>query len=141
MFTACGIMNRRCCLLVCRSISSCTPVPSHPGHQQAASSVHYTTSCKHILVLLRMGETMRWNWYAGACSCIPVPPHPGHQQAASSVHYTTSCKHSLVLLRMGETMRWNWYAGAYVPAHQFHLILVTSRQHRRCIVPQAVNTV
>ena len=25
-------------------------------HQQAASSVHYTTSCKHSLVLLRMGE-------------------------------------------------------------------------------------
>ena len=35
MFTACGIMHRRCC-------------------QQAASSVHYTTSCKHSLVLLRM---------------------------------------------------------------------------------------
>jgi len=50
-----------------------------------------------------MGETMRWNWYAGAyapahqfhlptgdkdevelvcrsiCSCTPVPPHPCHQ--------------------------------------------------------------
>jgi len=26
------------------------------GDQQAASSVHYTTSCKHSLVLLRMGE-------------------------------------------------------------------------------------
>ena len=24
---------------------------------------------------------------------------------------------------------------------QVHLILVTSRQHRRCIIPQAVNTV
>jgi len=32
------------------------PVPSHPGHQQTASSVLYTTSCKHSLVLLRMGE-------------------------------------------------------------------------------------
>jgi len=31
------------------------------GHQQAASSVHYTTSCKHSLVLLRMGETIAWN--------------------------------------------------------------------------------
>ena len=32
-----------------------------------------------------------------------------------------------------------WYAGAYAPTHQtFHLILVTSRQHRRCIIPQAV---
>ena len=37
------------------------------GHQQAASSVHYTTSCKHSLALL---------------------------EAASSVHYTTSSKHS-----------------------------------------------
>jgi len=24
---------------------------------------------------------------------------------------------------------------------EFHFILVTSRQHRRCIIPQAVNTV
>jgi len=30
--------------------------PPHSGHQQAASSVHYTTSCKHSLVLLRMSE-------------------------------------------------------------------------------------
>ena len=30
-------------------------VPSLPGHQQAVSSVHYTTSCKQSLVLLRMG--------------------------------------------------------------------------------------
>jgi len=37
VFTACGIEHRRCC-------------------QQAASSVLYTTSCKHSLVLLRMGE-------------------------------------------------------------------------------------
>ena len=30
-------------------------------HQQAASSVHYTTSCKHSLVLLRMGEIIARN--------------------------------------------------------------------------------
>jgi len=36
-------------------------VPSHPAYQPAASSVHYTTSCKHILVLLRMGEIMGRN--------------------------------------------------------------------------------
>jgi len=36
----CGIMHRRCCL-------------------QAASLVHYTTNCKHSLVLLRMGEIIR----------------------------------------------------------------------------------
>ena len=35
-------MHRRCC-------------------QQAASSVHYTTSCKHSLVLLRMGEIIARN--------------------------------------------------------------------------------
>jgi len=46
-----GIKHRRCCLLV-------TP---HPGHQQAAPSVHYTTSCKHSLALLRMGETVARN--------------------------------------------------------------------------------
>jgi len=30
-------------------------VKPQPGHQEAASSVHYTTSCKNSLVLLRMG--------------------------------------------------------------------------------------
>jgi len=30
-------------------------------HQQAASSVHYTTNCKHSLVLLRMGEIIARN--------------------------------------------------------------------------------
>ena len=33
-------------------------VPPHPGHQQAASSVLFTTSSKHCLVLLRMGEIL-----------------------------------------------------------------------------------
>jgi len=33
----------------------------HPGHQQAASSVLYTKSCKHSLVLLRMGEIVARN--------------------------------------------------------------------------------
>jgi hypothetical protein len=42
VFTACG-----------------TLVPPHPGHQQAASSAHYTTSCKHSLVLLRIGRNYR----------------------------------------------------------------------------------
>ena len=36
-------------------------VPPHPGHQQAASSVLYTTSRKHSLVFLRMGEIMARN--------------------------------------------------------------------------------
>jgi len=31
------------------------------GHQQAASSVHCTTSCKHSLALLRMGEIIARN--------------------------------------------------------------------------------
>jgi hypothetical protein len=31
-------------------------VPPHPTHQPAAPLMHYTTSCKHSLVLLRMGE-------------------------------------------------------------------------------------
>jgi len=37
-------------------------------------------------------------------------------------------------------IRWNWYAGAYAPAYQFHLILVTSRQHSRCFIPQNVKS-
>ena len=44
MFTACGIMHGRCC-------------------QPAASSVHYTTSCKHSLALPRMGEIIARNMF------------------------------------------------------------------------------
>jgi len=52
--------------------------------------------------------------------------HPGHQQAASSV---LDCVYSL------------WYkAPTMLPAGD-RFILVTSRQHRRCFIPQAVNTV
>jgi len=36
-------------------------VPPHPGYRPAASSVHYTTSCKHSLVLLRIGEIIARN--------------------------------------------------------------------------------
>ena len=36
-------------------------VPPQPCHQQAAPSVHYTTDCKHILVLLRIGEIIARN--------------------------------------------------------------------------------
>jgi len=42
VFTTCGIVHRRCC-------------------RPAASSVYYTTSCKHSLVLLRMGEIIPRN--------------------------------------------------------------------------------
>ena len=35
-----------------------------------------------------------------------------------------------------------WYAVAYAPAYQtVHLAVVTSRQHRRCTIAHAVNTV
>ena len=36
-------------------------VPPHPVYQPATSSVHYTTSCKHSLVLLRIGEIIARN--------------------------------------------------------------------------------
>ena len=36
-------------------------VPPHTGHQPAAPSVLYTTSCKHSLVLLRMDEIVARN--------------------------------------------------------------------------------
>jgi len=42
------------------------------GHQQATSSVHYTTSYKHSLVLLKMGETISRNmlsWLNLLVSC------------------------------------------------------------------------
>ena len=37
------------------------PTTPPAGRQQAASSVHYTISCKHSLVLLRMGEIIARN--------------------------------------------------------------------------------
>jgi len=36
-------------------------VPPQPCHQQATLSVHFTTSCKYSLVLLRMGEIIARN--------------------------------------------------------------------------------
>jgi len=36
-------------------------VPPHPGYRPETSWVHYTTSCKHSLVLLRMGEIIARN--------------------------------------------------------------------------------
>jgi len=44
---------------LCLQLNATTMLPA--GHQQAASSVHYTTSCKHSLVLLRMGEIIARN--------------------------------------------------------------------------------
>jgi len=38
-----------------------SPILRAAGHQEAASLVHFTTSCKHRLVLLRMGEIMARN--------------------------------------------------------------------------------
>jgi len=35
--------------------------PPHPGYRPAASLVNYTTSCKHSLVLLRMGNIIARN--------------------------------------------------------------------------------
>jgi hypothetical protein len=43
-----------------------------PCHQQATSSVHCTTSCKHSLVLLRMGEIIarnRLSWLKLLINC------------------------------------------------------------------------
>ena len=116
----------------------------------AASSVLYTTSCKHSQVLLRMGEIIARNI---------VPPHPGHQQAASSVLYTTSCKHSLVHLRMVEIIARNmlsWlkllikllllhlvgslYYCTFVGLHVQHPLFLTEYS-RNCILPTDVRKI
>jgi len=54
--------TRLCLQLVvkCTGDAACWWQP-HPGHQQAASPVHYTKSCKQSLVLLRMGEIIARN--------------------------------------------------------------------------------
>jgi len=36
-------------------------VPPNPGYRLTTSWVHYTTSCKHSLVLLKMGEIIARN--------------------------------------------------------------------------------
>jgi len=52
------------------------PVPPHPGYRPAASSLHYTTSCKHSLMLLRMGKIIARNMLSwlelliNHCCCI-----------------------------------------------------------------------
>ena len=50
-------MNRRCC----RSVTLMGWKSRLPGYLPAASSVHYTTSCKHSLVLLMIGAIIGRN--------------------------------------------------------------------------------
>ena len=54
-------MHRWYYLLVTWMRWNCSAVPPHPTYQQVVSSVHYTTSCKHSLVVLRMGEIIARN--------------------------------------------------------------------------------
>ena len=54
------ISTRLCLQLVIQSTDE-DEVEVHPGHQQAASSVLYTRSCKHTLLLLRIGEIIARN--------------------------------------------------------------------------------
>jgi hypothetical protein len=55
-------MHRRCCRLV--TWMRWNAVPPHPSYQLAASSVYYITSCKHSLVLLRIGENIARNVFS-----------------------------------------------------------------------------
>jgi len=48
-------------LTSCQQTCVTYTIPPHPDYRQATSWVHYTTSCKHSLVLLRMGETIARN--------------------------------------------------------------------------------
>ena len=75
----------------------------------ACGIMHYTTSCKHSLVLLRMGEIIRRNMlhYITSCKHSLVLLRMGEIIHRNMVHYTTSCKHSLVLLRIGEIIHRN----------------------------------
>ena len=57
-------------------------VPPQPCHQQATSSVHYTTSCKHSLVLPRMGKIiarniLSWLKLLINCYCWQWPTEEG----------------------------------------------------------------
>ena len=55
------LRNTRLCLQMCYKAPTMLPAGDKDGHQQAASSVLYTTSCKHNLVLLRMVEIIARN--------------------------------------------------------------------------------
>ena len=50
-----------CLLIITLNTFRAIRIPPRPCHQQAASSVHCITSCKHSLVLLRMGEIIARN--------------------------------------------------------------------------------
>jgi len=50
------LRSTRLCLQLVLHAGDQDEVSPHPGHQQAALPVRYTTSCKHSLVFLRMGE-------------------------------------------------------------------------------------
>jgi len=63
-------------MFIFQSITSLDAVPPHPDYRPATSWVHYTTSCRHSLLLLRMGETIArnmLNWLElliNRCCCI-----------------------------------------------------------------------
>jgi hypothetical protein len=38
-----------------------TTVPPFPGYRTVTSWMHFSTSCRHSLVLLKMGEIIAWN--------------------------------------------------------------------------------
>ena len=129
------------------------PFSGGPCHQQATSSVHYTISCKHSLVLLRMGEIIARNmlsWLKLLINCFIVASSwlfiQLYQWCAvtqtSNVHYTISCKHSLVLLRMGEIIVRNMLSwlklliNCFIVASSWLFILIDSTslpksQHQR----------
>jgi len=106
-----------------KSICSYIPdSPPQPCHQQAGAyvptyqTVHLivvTSRQEHMLLHTRQSISSLSPAGRSICSYIPdSPPHPCHQQA-----------------------------GAYAPTYQtVHLILVTSRQNRPCII-QVVNTI
>ena len=91
-------------LVYARSQKYC--VPPHPGHQQAASSVHCTTSCKHSLVFLRTGEIIARNMLNWLKSLIVITKLIVAFRIFANA-YRQARKHSLVLLRTGEIIARN----------------------------------
>jgi len=117
------------------------------GHQQAAPSVHYTTSCKDSLVLLRMGEIIARNML----SCLKLSINLLLFHLVGCLYCCWERNGSIVSSAPDDERN---YCPKHVELFEIInksiivasgwlciLLFRTKRQHRRCIIPQAINTV
>jgi len=112
----------------------------HAGHQQAASSVLYTTSCKQSLVLLRMGEIIAQNmltwmkllikWlllHLVVCLYYCINDASSHKHIYIHIYIVQINKKISLENSKLKNSRFGWGASQYLPVHlNYHPIIINS---------------